>query len=103
MPQRRMKSIATKGMLIRLATAQARKEIYRHRLAVSGPERGDTRRLRDELFSELSGFADWTVVPGSANFFLCHLPINGPHAATFVRRRRARGLFLRNPGPMGRH
>ena len=41
------------------------------------------------------------VVPGIANFILCHLPLAGPDAATVVKRCRARNLFLRDAGAMG--
>jgi histidinol-phosphate/aromatic aminotransferase/cobyric acid decarboxylase-like protein len=42
------------------------------------------------------------VVPGVANFVLCHLPPGGPDAATVVRAVRKQDLFLRELGGMGR-
>jgi histidinol-phosphate/aromatic aminotransferase/cobyric acid decarboxylase-like protein len=38
---------------------------------------------------------------GIANFVLCHLPANGPEAATVVNRCRQRNVFLRDAGAMG--
>lgn len=51
---------------------------------------------------QLAAFEDWKIIPGIANFLLCHLPDDGPTAAEIVKRCRARGLFLRDPGAMGR-
>jgi histidinol-phosphate/aromatic aminotransferase/cobyric acid decarboxylase-like protein len=62
----------------------------------------ETHRLRDELAERLSDFTGWEVLPGVANFLLCHLPEDGPTAATVVKLCRARGLFLRDAGAMGR-
>lgn len=42
----------------------------------------------------------WEVLPGIANFLLCHLPPAGPDAAAVVQRCRARGLFLRDAAAM---
>jgi histidinol-phosphate/aromatic aminotransferase/cobyric acid decarboxylase-like protein len=42
------------------------------------------------------------VVPGVANFSLCHLPPGGPDAMDVVAAARERGLFLRELGAMGR-
>ena len=41
------------------------------------------------------------VVPGVANFILCHLPDGGPDAATVVQRCRRHNLFLRDTAEMG--
>lgn len=41
------------------------------------------------------------VVPGVANFLLCHLPDDGPAAAKVARDARTRGLFVRDVGSMG--
>ena len=38
------------------------------------------------------------VVPGAANFILCHLPESGPNAATVCRRCRTQDVFLRDAG-----
>lgn len=62
----------------------------------------ETHRLRKALAESLGGFAGWRIVPGTANFLLCHLPQNGPGAAALVKRCRVRGLFLRDAGTMGR-
>lgn len=43
----------------------------------------------------------WDVLPGIANFLLCHLPENSADADTIVRLARAEGLFLRDAVRMG--
>ena len=43
----------------------------------------------------------WHVVPGAANFLLCHLPESGPTASDVVAKCRAHGLFLRDAARMG--
>jgi len=62
----------------------------------------ETHRLRNEFSERLSALTGWEVLPGVANFLLCHLPDDGPDAATVVKLCRARGLFLRDAGAMGR-
>ena len=62
----------------------------------------ETHRLREALAEELSRFDGWKVLPGIANFLLCHLPDSGPTAAALVTQCRAQGLFLRDVGAMGR-
>lgn len=62
----------------------------------------ETHRLRDQLAAQVEGLTGWEVLPGVANFLLCHLPEDGPDAATIVKRCRARGLFLRDASAMGR-
>jgi histidinol-phosphate/aromatic aminotransferase/cobyric acid decarboxylase-like protein len=42
------------------------------------------------------------VVPGVANFLLCHLPVSGPDARTLVQAARMHDLFLREVSSMGR-
>ena len=59
----------------------------------------ETAALRASLATELRAF-NWDVLPGIANFLLCHLPPTGPDAATIVDRCRAHGLFLRNAASM---
>jgi histidinol-phosphate/aromatic aminotransferase/cobyric acid decarboxylase-like protein len=59
-----------------------------------------TARLREDLAKELEKLG-WDVLPGIANFLLCHLPARGPGAATVVRRCREHGLFLRDAALMG--
>ena len=60
----------------------------------------ETHALRSELATALQAL-NWTVIPGMANFLLCHLPEAGPDAATVIARCRERGLFLRNASAMG--
>ncbi len=62
----------------------------------------ETNHLRAQLAAGLADFPGWEIVPGRANFLLCHLPVRGPEAAAVVERCRQRGLFLRDAGPMGR-
>ena len=42
------------------------------------------------------------VIPGEANFLLCHLPAAGPDAGTVIAGCQAAGLFLHNVRSMGR-
>lgn len=60
----------------------------------------ETTRLRDQLAADLRTLG-WDVLPGIANFLLCHLPDTGPDAATIVQRCQARGLFMRDAVRMG--
>jgi len=60
----------------------------------------ETHHLRAELREGLQSLG-WDVLPGCANFLLCHLPATAPEAATFVQRLRARGLFVRGVANMG--
>ncbi len=62
----------------------------------------ETMSARDILAADLRALG-WDVLPGVANFLLCHLPPAGPDAETVVPRCRARGLFLRNAAAMSRH
>lgn len=61
----------------------------------------ETHLLRRDLAKALVQFSGWEILPGVANFLLCHLPADGPTAAEIVRDCRARGLFLRDVGSMG--
>jgi histidinol-phosphate/aromatic aminotransferase/cobyric acid decarboxylase-like protein len=61
----------------------------------------ETHQLRRELASGLTRLGVH-VVPGVANFSLCHLPAEGPDASELVSAARGRGLFLREIGGMGR-
>ncbi len=61
----------------------------------------ETRTLREELAAGLAALG-WSPVPGVANFLLCALPEAGPPAAAVLGGCQARGLFLRDAGPMGR-
>lgn len=60
----------------------------------------ETARLREELAADLSTL-EWQVVPGMANFLLCHLRPAGPTAQAVVARCRNEGLFLRDAARMG--
>lgn len=59
-----------------------------------------THELRGQLAAELAAFG-WEVLPGTANFLLCHLSGDGPMADAVVRLCRERGLFLRDAALMG--
>jgi histidinol-phosphate/aromatic aminotransferase/cobyric acid decarboxylase-like protein len=60
-----------------------------------------THQMREQLAASLADFAGWRIVPGIANFLLCHLPATGPTAAELVVKCRTHGLFLRDAGAMG--
>lgn len=62
----------------------------------------ETHLLREELAEKIAEVTGWQVLPGIANFILCHLPEHGMDAATLVKQCRARGFFLRDAGAMGR-
>ncbi len=57
--------------------------------------------LRRELAVGLRALG-WDVVPGCANFLLCHLPASQPEAPALAARCRARNLFVRDVSNMGR-
>jgi histidinol-phosphate/aromatic aminotransferase/cobyric acid decarboxylase-like protein/GNAT superfamily N-acetyltransferase len=61
----------------------------------------ETHRLRAQLVEQLGQFNGWEIVPGTANFLLCHLPEDGLDAVAIVQRCRTHGLFLRDAGAMG--
>lgn len=60
----------------------------------------ETAVLRERLATALHAL-NLDVVPGVANFVLCHLPPAGPYAAAVVERCRAHGLFIRDTAQMG--
>jgi histidinol-phosphate/aromatic aminotransferase/cobyric acid decarboxylase-like protein len=60
----------------------------------------ETAVLRAELCEGLRGLG-WDVVPGCANFLLCHLPPAAPEAAALAERARVRGLYIRDVASMG--
>jgi histidinol-phosphate/aromatic aminotransferase/cobyric acid decarboxylase-like protein len=62
----------------------------------------ETHALRKQLAEQLKHFG-WDVIPGTANFLLCHLPESGPSAEQLIRECRGHGLFLRNAALMGSH
>ena len=57
----------------------------------------ETAALRAELMAALP----FDVVPGTANFLLCHLGDDMPPAAELVARCREHGLFIRDASAMG--
>ena len=61
---------------------------------------GETAGLRLQLSQDLASLG-WQVVPGAANFLLCHLPEDGPDADNVVVKCRDHGLFLRDAARMG--
>lgn len=60
----------------------------------------ETHRLRESLAAEFTDLG-WDVIPGTANFLLCHLPDDGPVAASVVADARDQKLFLRDASGMG--
>lgn len=60
----------------------------------------ETHELRRQLVEHLRSL-NLEIVPGVANFVLCHLPVDGPDAATMVARCREQNLFLRDASGMG--
>jgi histidinol-phosphate/aromatic aminotransferase/cobyric acid decarboxylase-like protein len=60
----------------------------------------ETHVLREELALGLRALG-LRVIPGVANFLLCHLPEEVPEAAMVVQGCRREGLFLRDASPMG--
>lgn len=57
----------------------------------------ETRMLREGLAGALHALGI-EVIPGVANFLLCHLPEGSPDAATVCRRSRTHDVFLRDAG-----
>jgi len=68
-------------------------DYYRERWA-------ETNKLREELALGLSRLG-WEVVPGCANFLLCHLPSDQAVASVFISDCRSYGLFIRDVVSMG--
>lgn len=60
----------------------------------------ETHALRTDLAHSLASLG-WDVLPGIANFLLCHLPPRSPHAELVVSACREHGLFMRNAALMG--
>ena len=60
----------------------------------------ETARLRESLAARLEELG-WEVLPGIANFLLCHLPAGGPDAASVTAACRRRDLFVRDAALMG--
>lgn len=61
----------------------------------------ETQVLRHDLSVALADLG-WTVVPGCANFVLCHLPADGPDAAAVAMHARRYGLYVRDVSGMSR-
>ncbi|MFW6152438.1 MAG: aminotransferase class I/II-fold pyridoxal phosphate-dependent enzyme [Verrucomicrobiota bacterium] len=62
-----------------------------------------THEYRAELISDLERRTNLEVAPSTANFILCHLPLDGPSASSVVEASRKRGLFVRDVTTMGRN
>ena len=62
----------------------------------------ETHVLREQLRADLAPL-HWEIIPSLTNFLLCHLPTDGPTAATMVAQCRERGLFLRDVAAMGQN
>jgi histidinol-phosphate/aromatic aminotransferase/cobyric acid decarboxylase-like protein len=60
----------------------------------------ETVGLRLQLMEGLISLG-WQVVPGTANFLLCHLPEDGSTAGEVVAKCQGHGLFLRDAARMG--
>ena len=60
----------------------------------------ETAALRDEFSRGLCSLG-WYVLPGIANFVLCHLPLSGPSAAQVAMSCRKQLLFVRDVAAMG--
>lgn len=60
----------------------------------------ETHALRADLLAALAPLG-WDLVPSVTNFILCHLPGDGPEAASLIAECRRRGLFLRDTSNMG--
>jgi histidinol-phosphate/aromatic aminotransferase/cobyric acid decarboxylase-like protein len=62
----------------------------------------ETAQLRDEFAADLRCRIGLNVVPGVANFLLCHMPDHFPTAAEICNRCREKGVFLRDAGTISR-
>ena len=60
----------------------------------------ETRQLRETFSAKLQALG-MDVVPGCANFLLCHLREDHPTAAELVSHCRTDGIFLRDASIMG--
>jgi histidinol-phosphate/aromatic aminotransferase/cobyric acid decarboxylase-like protein len=61
----------------------------------------ETHCLRAELVAGLRRIGIEEIVPGTANFVLCHLDADQPTAADVVNESRKYGVFLRDASLMG--
>ncbi|HEY2860909.1 MAG TPA: aminotransferase class I/II-fold pyridoxal phosphate-dependent enzyme [Terracidiphilus sp.] len=62
-----------------------------------------THLLRERLIRGLRGLGIEEIVPGRANFVMCHLQPDHPTADALVRESRESGVFLRDVASMGTH
>jgi histidinol-phosphate/aromatic aminotransferase/cobyric acid decarboxylase-like protein len=62
----------------------------------------ETHALREHLVADLHARTFLEAVPSVANFVLCHLPPDGPDAATVCTHCRAHGVYLRDAANMSR-
>jgi histidinol-phosphate/aromatic aminotransferase/cobyric acid decarboxylase-like protein len=63
----------------------------------------ETHRLRTELINQIRCIGIREIVPGKANFVMCHLDPEHPTAAELVQESRKRDVFLRDVSLMGTH
>ena len=63
-----------------------------------GMKYAETRRLRENLADALSDIVGMDVVPGVGDYLLCHIPEDGPSAASLLETCRKQGLYLRDVG-----
>lgn len=62
----------------------------------------ETHVLREQLVADLHARAQLETVPSVANFVLCHLPPDGPDAASVCTHCRTHGVYLRDAANMSR-
>ena len=60
-----------------------------------------TRQMRQQMAQQLRDLCGLEVVPGVANFLLCHLADDGPNAQEVVKSCREQDLFIRDTANMG--
>lgn len=63
-----------------------------------GMRYAETRRLRENLADAVSDTGGMDVVPSLGNYLLCHIPDDGPSAASLLEACRKQGLYLRDAG-----
>ncbi|MFQ5708793.1 MAG: aminotransferase class I/II-fold pyridoxal phosphate-dependent enzyme [bacterium] len=61
----------------------------------------ETHVLRKQLVERLQAIEGMEIVPSVTNYLLCHLPPQGPKAATVCDMCQSRGLFVRDVSDMG--
>jgi len=60
-----------------------------------------THQFREQLARDLADQCGLKVIPGVANFLLCHLPDSSPDAKEVVKLCREQDLFIRDTTNMG--